>query len=101
MLGGGKESVAPQAATEDRQALLDKLTRYGGKHNLDTFVSIARGDDGQLEFLETGNSTVRLKHFTKHAGEFEADDGIAEHESPSYESPSYVMTTAAFFPWQR
>jgi uncharacterized protein YukE len=60
-----------------RQELLDELERKGIKHNPDDIVEIGKNENGDIIFLENGNSKAGLEHVKSHAGQF-ADLGIPE-----------------------
>jgi hypothetical protein len=68
---------------EDRRALLDELARNGVKHDPDSVVRIARGDDGQIKFLERGDDKAGLSHVERHTAEFETL-GISREEIPDF-----------------
>ncbi len=78
----GKIKGGTTAEQASRKILFDEMTKAGVKFTPENILKIARGQDGKIIFLETGNSKAGLQHIIeKHGAEF-AQKGISEAQIP-------------------
>jgi hypothetical protein len=84
----GRIKGGATAEQASRKILFDEMTKAGVKFTPGNIVKVARGQDGKIIFLETGNSKAGLQHIIeKHGAEF-AQKGISESQIPDA-----IMTT--------
>jgi filamentous hemagglutinin len=74
--GSGSGSSAP-----DRR-LLNELSSQGTKYTPENIVGIGKNPDGQIFFLEKGNSRAGLQHIVEGHGADFARRGITESQIP-------------------
>lgn len=68
--GNGDDTTLGRPS-ETRADLLDELDRLGIKHDPDAISHIGRNQNGDVVFLEAGNSSAGLQHIVeRHAGDF-------------------------------
>ena len=77
-------SLLERDGLEAAAKLIQELARSGVAHTPENIVAIARGPDGKIIFMETGNARAGLAHIVAQHGAQFAQHGIPENEIPQF-----------------